>query len=287
MRVFVLPPSFHGEDFCELGEKDSHYLCRVRRLKAGDSLPAQDGAGNEYHATIEKADPACCLLRVQKKGASPARGEETELALYQCLPKGAKFDLIVRQAVELGVSRIVPVRSRYSVQPFSPGRYAARKSAGEFSARNAQEEAGKPEGRRGRWSRIAREAVQQSGARTLPEIAAPLSFAEIPGDVQNWGADAAFFFHQQPLETRTLHEYLFSCPQKLALVIGPEGGLADEETRLLRQAAFEPVYLGHRVLRTETAPVFAVAAIRIILLEKEWWKLSDGNTNTDTNSPSF
>jgi 16S rRNA (uracil1498-N3)-methyltransferase len=256
MKVFVMPAAYAGGDFLELEGEAFHYLCRVRRLREGDSLPAVDGGGNEYHLTVEKAGRKSCRLRVQKKGSSRQAREEPCLVLYQCLPKGSKFDIIVRQAVELGVSRVVPVRSRYAVPKIAD-----------------------EDGRLRRWQRIAREAVQQSGAAGMPEISAPLRFEDIPRDFgpRRDAKKLGIFFHQSPLEISSLHEYLCSDPREVALVIGPEGGLADEEIALLREAGFVPAYLGHRVLRSETAPVFAAAAVRIILLERQRWNPAHGN----------
>jgi 16S rRNA (uracil1498-N3)-methyltransferase len=256
MKVFVMPPAYTGGDFLELEGESFHYLCRVRRLREGDSLPAVDGGGNEYHLTLQTAGRKSCRLRVQKKGSSRREGEEARLVLYQCLPKGSKFDMIVRQAVELGVSRIVPVRSRYALAKIAD-----------------------QGGRLSRWKRIAREAVQQCGAAGMPEISPPLSFADIPRDFGPRGnaKKLGIFFHQNPLAISSLHEYLSSDPAEVALVIGPEGGLADEELSLLGETGFVPAYLGHRVLRSETAPVFAAAAVRIILLEKKRWNPAHGN----------
>jgi 16S rRNA (uracil1498-N3)-methyltransferase len=113
----------------------------------------------------------------------------------------------------------------------------------------------------------------------MPEISAPLCFPDIPQDFgpREEVKKLGIFFHQNPLEISSLHGYLSSEPEEIALVIGPEGGLANEELALLREAGFVPAYLGHRVLRTETAPVFAAAAVRIILLEREGWVPAHGN----------
>ena len=141
-----------------------------------------------------------------------------------------------------------------------------------------------------RWLKVAREAAQQCGADSLPEISAPLAIEDVPGDFGGGEKKLGIFFHQDPLVLQTpqpagremdvkpikassLHEYLGACPNEVSMVIGPEGGLAGEEVLFLREAGFVPAYLGHRVLRAETAPVFAAAAVRIILLEKEKWKL--------------
>jgi 16S rRNA (uracil1498-N3)-methyltransferase len=190
-----------------------------------------------------------CILRVQKKGRTgsglPA------ITLYQCLPKGRKLDTIVRQATELGVARIVPVESRYSIP-----------------------KPGDRDSRLGRLTRVAREAAQQSGAPRIPEISQVIRLRDIPGNWEREGENPlGLFFHQAPLETTSLHEYLSIRRDSIAMVVGPEGGLADEEIKFLRSEGFVPVYLGPTVLRTETAPVFAAAAVHMIILENKTWKL--------------
>jgi 16S rRNA (uracil1498-N3)-methyltransferase len=162
------------------------------------------------------------------------------------------MDLIVRQATEAGVGTIVPVMSRHTVPRFD-----------ERDWRNKAD----------RWSRVMREAVQQSGRSGLPLLEAPIDLAQIPGRWKSRGP--GILFHEKPLAHESLHGYLFRNAPQVALVIGPEGGLAEEETKLLMDAGFGPVYLGENVLRVETATLFAIAAVRIVLLEKNWWKLTE------------
>lgn len=249
MRLFILPPSFQGEEMVRLEGKDYHYLVRVLRKREGDSFNASDGEGTLYYATVEEINPSFCTLRVQRRG--PLERPFPEVTLFQCIPKGKKLDLIVRQAVELGVSRVVPVESRFSVPRWDS-----------------------PEEKIQRFQRIAREAAQQCGSLEVPEILPPISLKAVgeffrPNEPDRLG----LFFHQAPLARTTLHQYLSEYRKALALVIGPEGGLSEEEVAHLRQEGFFPVYLGPSVLRTETAPVFAVAAVQILLLERAAWKL--------------
>ena len=248
MRVFFLPVSYAGEDFITLTDGDFHYICRVLRLGEGDSLTASDRSGWSYHVTLHRVERTSCILRVQKKGL-PDFGLPA-VTLYQCLPKGRKLDTIVRQATELGVSRIVPVESRYSV-PKADDR----------------------DSRMDRLARIAREAAQQSGVTRVPEVSRVIRFPDVPGHWVKEGENPlGLFFHQAPLETTSLHEYLSIRRDSIAMVVGPEGGLADEEIEFLRSEGFFPAYLGPTVLRTETAPVYAVAAVHMIILEKKTWK---------------
>jgi len=249
MRLFILPPSFHGEEVLRLEGKEYHYLVRVLRKREGDSFNASDGEGTFYYATVEEITPSFCTLRVQRRG--PLERPFPEITLFQCIPKGKKLDLIVRQAVELGVSRIVPVISRFSVPRWES-----------------------PEEKIRRLQRIAKEAAQQCGSLEVPEILAPSPLNAIGELFPLTEPDRlGLFFHQAPLARTTLHQYLSIYRKAIALVIGPEGGLSEEEVTYLQQGGFSPAYLGPSVLRTETAPVFALAAVQILLLEKTAWKL--------------
>ncbi|WP_455381358.1 RsmE family RNA methyltransferase [Salinispira pacifica] len=269
MKRFLLSAEYGGGERTELSGSDFHYLCRVRRMRPGDGCDAVDRAGRFYRLTVESVGQDRCTVRLeparedlrQARASGPLPGPETgfpDITLFQCLPKGSKLDLIVRQATETGVSRIVPLLSEHTA---------------------ASAESAAATGRRvDRWRRIAREALQQSGARRLPEISAPVPFAELERSWAGGEGAVGLFFHERPvelkpLEQRTLHEYLSADPKRIAIVIGPEGGLSNSEIERLLQSGFEPVYLGPQVLRTETAALYAIAAVQIVLLEKEKWRI--------------
>ena len=144
-----------------------------------------------------------------------------------------------------------------------------------------------------RLQRIAREAMEQSGSRRPTGIAAPVALESLepaPGAV-------SLFLHERPLATLEgtggfvysprsvedpataqppaaaagLHDYLAGTPARVDLLVGPEGGLAAREVTRLLRAGFKPVYLGDTVLRVETAAVFALGAVKTLLLERERW----------------
>jgi 16S rRNA (uracil1498-N3)-methyltransferase len=219
----------------------------------GDEVAGVDGAGNRYRLRMERVDSGKCVVSVLA-----AAGEEVadcpQITLFQCLPKGSKTDLIVRQATEAGVARIVPLISRHSIPRIDDARTEEKK--------------------RQRWLRVAREAVQQSGTPRIPEIVAPIPFDRLGEKFACNRDSVGIFFHQEPLEQRTLHGYLSANPQRVAIVVGPEGGLAESEIDHLRQLGFGAAYLGSRVLRTETAALYAIAAVQIVLLEKKTWRIN-------------
>jgi 16S rRNA (uracil1498-N3)-methyltransferase len=120
-----------------------------------------------------------------------------------------------------------------------------------------------------RLRKVAREAVQQSGAPRLPEIEEPRSLASIAKSAEDWGT--ALFFHERPLGGAALHQLLAGTLRSVAILIGPEGGLSEAEAVLLEGAGFHPVYLGGSVLRVETAALYALGAVKTILQERDAW----------------
>jgi 16S rRNA (uracil1498-N3)-methyltransferase len=164
------------------------------------------------------------------------------------------MDTIVRQAVEAGVGRIVPVQSEYTVPRFD-------------------EESS--EKKRLRWLRIARQAMQQSGRQKAVEIEIPVSLQELP---RIWSGlsvpeDVCLVFHEKQLSATGLHRLLSPPPRAIGICIGPEGGFSPDEAASLLHSGFQPVYINTNILRTETAALYAVAAVQTVILEKDSWKV--------------
>jgi 16S rRNA (uracil1498-N3)-methyltransferase len=255
VRQFILPPDFSGSKEFLLRGKDAHYVSRVLRLRAGDGFDARDARGAPWRAKIVSASADSVLLELASAGGpskdagdavaslSPMTGSHCAISLFQCLPKAGKMDSIVRQAVEAGVSRIQPIFSEHSLPK-----------------RTSREE---------RWERIVREARQQSGSPVDTRVEAP---AELEKAVEEWKARGpGFFFHEKPLAESSLHRYLNDIPAELAVLIGPEGGLSPSEVSFLLERGWRPVHLGANVLRADTAAIYAIAAVQILLLEHETW----------------
>jgi 16S rRNA (uracil1498-N3)-methyltransferase len=193
--------------------------------------------------------PSSCTAEAAEapRPAAPAAAVPA-LVLMQCLPKGRKMDLIIRQAVEAGVERIVPLVSDHTVA--QPGEAGARLE---------------------RWRRIAREAREQSGAARPASIEPPVRLDDA---AQRHHGGTAVFFHEEPAGGSPLHEILAGAEEPLAVLIGPEGGLSPREAALLGASGFRRAWLGDGVLRTETAALYALAAVRTIVRERETWRPS-------------
>ena len=185
-----------------------------------------------------------------------------ELWLFQFVPKAQKIDLIVRQATECGVSRIVPVKGEYS--PPSQGRTE-------------------------RWHRIIREARQQSGSPTATLIQEPLGAHEAAALWRGQSAalqSAAFMLCERPLKADDSSCSLFSRIagavqkagghlQRIALAVGCEGGISPDERILFEQSGFMPIHFKTNILRTETAALYGLAALQSAVTEYEKWKLNE------------
>jgi 16S rRNA (uracil1498-N3)-methyltransferase len=262
MRVFLLPGEalsgevasgeLSGTRRVRIVGKDFHYLARVLRLGVGDRFRGTDGGARLWDCRISRLeqDSLEAVLEEPAKATPPPH----RITLLQGLPKGRKMDRIIRQATEAGVSRVIPLLCRNSLYRFDGERDVGNKLR--------------------RWRTIAREALQQSGAPEMPAIEEPRTLLDALEGVDGEAAagQVRLVFHTQRREGRSLHECLAGGVRSVLLVIGPEGGLSDGELDVLVSRGFTPVTLGATVLRTETAAVFAVAAIQAIVQEREAWQ---------------
>jgi 16S rRNA (uracil1498-N3)-methyltransferase len=226
-RVF-LPPERIAAGRATLTPEAAHYLRDVLRLEPGAELELFDGEGAAYPARLEGGFAALSLG--PRREARPA----LELWLLCALAKGEKIDLVVQKATELGATRILPF-------------------AAERSVVRLDEEKG--EVRAVRWRRIAAEAARQCGRADVPVVSAPAALATALAAVPEGFARFAFHPGGEPLGAGP-H------PAGVAAVVGPEGGLTDEEVAACEAAGARRVSLGPRVLRAETAALVATALLQ-------------------------
>lgn len=218
-----------------------HYLARVLRLKAGSEFVAFDPAsGREADAIVTRADGdglAVCFGATREGRALPARS----LTWIQGFAKGDKCDAVVRDATELGATRVVIAATRRSVVRLDDGRAAARLA---------------------RWTRIAEEASRQCGRSEAPIVEGPMLWDDALGRVD--ASDARFCLSvpaPEPLAP-LLFEALARGPG-LAFACGPEGGLDDAEIEGAATQGWQPASLGPLALRTETVAAAVLGAVRV------------------------
>ena len=244
-----MPNTYNGESSLILVEKDYHYLVRVLRYKKGYEFSGRDIKGNLFDLKILDIMDDRCILDV--KMSEKDFTSLPEIVLYQCICKGKKMDQIIRQATETGISEIIPVESDFSVSKIDIEKPAKIE----------------------RWNKIVREAVQQSGSRVNTGIGKSVTIDELAA-VDSSAGDIGLFFHQEVLDSGSLHGYLKSEFEKIFLVVGPEGGLSNRETEILFGKNFNSIYLKTNILRAETAALYGISAVQTILLESENWVLN-------------
>ena len=219
--------------------QDAAHITRSLRMKEGDSLTVCGGQGLDFHCVIASMTDSEVLLRVEE--TVPTDSEPSvRLTLYQGLPKGDKLELIIEKTVELGVTAIVPVLMQRSV-----------------SRPDAKSAAKKQE----RWQKIALSAAKQCGRGVIPTVEPMITFRQMLPRLREHQA-VLFFYECGGLP---LPEALGGIVQKgltdVAVVIGPEGGFDLAEAQALQESGALTATLGKRILRTETAPIAAAAAI--------------------------
>lgn len=228
-------------DTIALEERAAHYLLQVLRMKVGRELLLFNGDGNSYQAVVSAAsrrDISCEITQ-----ASGDRQGEPSLAVELAIgiSKGDRMDTVIQKATELGVSRIIPLRTtRVDVKLDSEREQKKWRH----------------------WQQVMISACEQCGRNSLVELT-PIQTLE------EWleRCQAELKLVLQPHDEAPL--YAHQKPANIALLVGPEGGLAGNEIRRSQDSGFAPLRLGPRVLRTETAPLAALS-----ILQFHWGDMS-------------
>jgi len=233
-RIHVDLPLATGVELLLPPEPSAHLL-RVLRLKPPAALTLFNGQGGEYAAELSAVERSLARVRV---GAHAQLDRESPLAvtLFQGIARSERMDLILQKATELGVTAIVPLACEFSVVRLEASQLAKRRE---------------------RWQAVAIAACEQCGRNTVPDVAPPLP-------LERWlAAWSGAGIVLDPLAARTLPA-LGVPVAPVAVLVGPEGGLAERETEAARDRGFAAVRLGPRVLRTETAGVALLAALQVL-----------------------
>ena len=210
---------------------EARYLSTVLRIRKGEGIEVAGEGGRRVMAEVVSVRKAEVELLLSEE--LPSRPEpSTGIVLAQGVLKGAKMDLVVQKATELGVMGIVPV----------------------ITERGQVRQTRKSE----RWRKIALEAARQCGRSALPEISEPLGLGEfleaslLPGIV---------FYEQEP---EALGNAPIDLSSGLVLLVGPEGGLSRQEVDMALEHGYKSRGLGANILRAETASIAAVALIQFL-----------------------
>ena len=224
----IYVPEFTIQDGKLAVRDEEHQHLRVARAESGEPVEVFNGRGSAWQAQVESCERRETILLIgERREVEPLR---PQLILGLSLIKSAAFEFALEKAVEVGVTRIVPLVAARSNQP------------------------ARSEGRLDRWARILVEAAKQSKRYHLPVIDSPVTFA----DALKLSAATKIVFAERggrPLESALAGE-------PVLCLVGPEGGWTDEELAAASSSGFTSVGLGEGILRAETAAIVGAALIR-------------------------
>lgn len=234
-RFLVAPAVVAGGPTISLDGSVAHQIARVLRLRPGEQIGLFDGSGREWRVTLTAVAPAAVQGTVTAV-ATATTEPRLRLTLIQALLKGDGVGEVIQKAVEVGVAAIVPVVTERCVTRSADANRLAR------------------------WRRIAQEAAEQSGRAIVPPVAEPAPLADTLAAL---GSTPTIILWEGERAT-DLAAALRSLPAPLtalALVVGPEGGLAASEVERAVAAGARVAGLGPRLLRADTAGLVAAAAV--------------------------
>lgn len=232
MYQFFVEPHQISDKVVRIEGADVNHIKNVLRMKIGEELSVSNGVdGKEYRCGIVAMDEECitCELRFVKEDGVELL---SQVYLFQGLPKADKMELIIQKAVELGVYAVVPVSTKRCVVKLDD-----KKAKSKIA----------------RWQGISEAAAKQSKRRIVPEIMDVMSFKEALNFVKDFEIKLIpYELAENMSKTKEIIDAL-QPGQQIAIFIGPEGGFEEAEVEAAMNAGVQPITLGKRILRTETA----------------------------------
>lgn len=232
MYQFFVEPSQIQDKRIVITGNDVNHIKNVLRMKIGEEIAVSNGIdGKEYRCGIEELgeDQIVCTLRfIKEDGVELA----SQIYLFQGLPKADKMELIIQKAVELGVHEVIPMATKRCVVKLDE-----KKAVSKIN----------------RWQGIAEAAAKQSKRGVIPQVHSVMNMKEA---VAYAGEMEVRLIPYELAEDMAHTKQLIGQikpGQKVAIFIGPEGGFEEAEVQMALEAGIEPITLGRRILRTETA----------------------------------
>jgi len=231
---FFLEGTHAVGDVVALDASDARKIATVLRMRDGDEIEAIDSSSTRYRATVHLDGAAVGARLIEALAARPA--SRLRVVVAQGIPKGQKMDFVVEKLTELGAAEIVPLRSARAVADASPAKIE-------------------------RWRRLARSAAMQCGRADVPVVAEPTDVDGLAARCGSFDLVLVPWESADPAPLRDILPGLLAGAAGVLIVIGPEGGFAQDEVAALRAVGAHAVSLGGRILRTETAGLAMLAML--------------------------
>ena len=223
-----------------LAAEDAKHAAQVMRMQPGETFYAIDEAGCRFLAELAEVSKAECTALLHEKLSD--NEPDVKITVYQGLPKADKMELVVQKLTELGAARLVPVKMERCVVKLD-------------------EKDGKK--RQDRLQKIAREAAKQCKRGGCLEVSEPKTWKQLHEEFKTHDLFMTPWENADGFGMKAAHEQ-FPDAKSIGIVVGPEGGMSENEVQALEQLGAKTVTLGPRILRTETAAI-AAAAMTMLL----------------------
>lgn len=242
MQRYFIPASSWQGDVLEVHGDDAHHMIKVLRYQIGDRVICNQLTGEAAICEITEIEQQTVRLQVIQ-WLNENNELPVEITIAQGLPKGDKLDLVLQKGTELGASAFIPLMTDRAVV-----KWDKRKADKKIQ----------------RFKKIVKEASEQSHRNRIPEILDTISLKELIKLGQSY--DVKFFPYEEEAKVEKFQSFStivkeLRSGQRVLTCIGPEGGFTTDEAELLKKNGFQPVRLGPRILRTETAPLYVLASI--------------------------
>lgn len=239
-QIFINQSVKEQETFTVSGD-DARHLSQVLRMRAGETLRVSTQAGDNYLCEIAALNKTEVTLRVLEKMASTEL--EKRIYLFQAIPKGDRMETVIEKAVELGVYEIIPVEMKYCVVKLDDKKKASRLK---------------------RYQSIAEAAAKQSKRSSIPQIHDFMSYAEAVAYARQCDVCIVPYECAEGMEATKRVLTKMADASSISIMIGPEGGFADEEIEIVRED-MDVISLGSRILRTDTAAITTMSMVMLAI----------------------
>lgn len=238
-KIFVEDKQISGKRV-EVFDVDFNHIVNVLRMKNGDEVQiGNKDTLDTYLARIKEISNDKAVLEIVEELGN--NESNVKVDLYQGLPKFDKMELVIQKTTEIGINKIVPTDMTRCIVKLDEKDYKKKQE---------------------RWQKIAESAAQQSKRGMIPEIDDKIKLKDIINKINEYDI---FIVAYEEENTNTLKEELKQvkgkAEYKIGILVGPEGGITEEEIELLKEKGAKIVTLGKRILRTETAPIVLASNI--------------------------
>lgn len=244
MHQFFVDDSQIGKEYVTITGSDVNHIKNVLRMKTGEKIRVSSASGQDFYCAIAEVADAFVQADILNEAASTEL--PSKIYLFQALPKGDRMEYVIQKAVELGVYEIIPVAMKYCVVKLDE-----KKAANKVK----------------RWQAISESAAKQSKRSLIPQIHPVMSFKEAVSYARTCDLCLVPYENERGMAATAQALEKVVPGKSVSVLIGPEGGFADEEIAAVR-GDMEVLSLGKRILRTDTAAICTMSMLMLALEQK-------------------